>query len=129
MSRITKGIIITGTIGLFILMTVGVVSAIMSVDENVEKIQKTEQVKEKLENKVKQEKEESKPKDTNPEYRSAYMSTCDPDGTNTVFCTCTYDYMLDKYGIDKMIEFGSEANEDEMIDIVWEATLDCYEQI
>lgn len=50
------------------------------------------------------------------QFRKAYMDGCVIDGaTDYKTCDCTYEYMKDNLGFDKMIELGTKYNRDGII--------------
>lgn len=50
------------------------------------------------------------------EFRKAYMDGCVVDGSaDYKTCDCTYEYMKDTLGFDRMIELGTQYNKDGII--------------
>ncbi len=85
-----------------------------------------------------QEKEETTPKpDKYPgdstelriRMKDEYMSSC-MQGANYDYCKCTWDYLLDKYGMEEFMNKALEAYETgEMPEEMWEAADHCMDKI
>ena len=59
------------------------------------------------------------------EFKQAYMEGCMEEGTYE-YCSCTYDYILDKHGLDKFLDISVEyMKTEELPDEMWEAVKHC----
>jgi hypothetical protein len=43
----------------------------------------------------------------------SFMEGCNDTGKNEEFCTCTYDYFVETYGLEAMLQSGLEVLDDE----------------
>ena len=59
-------------------------------------------------------------------FRETYVNGCVSENSSKEFCGCTYDYLLEKYGLNKMAEFGINSDSQESQDAVLEAVVACY---
>jgi hypothetical protein len=54
----------------------------------------------------------------------SFLEGCNDNGKNEDFCTCSYDYFIETYGLDALVKQGIEVTEDssylsdEMLDTV-----------
>ena len=60
-------------------------------------------------------------------YKSEYMEACNEDGGIFNYCSCTYDYMVDTYGVKQVISMSMDYVEDdaELPDELLEAVGEC----
>lgn len=60
-----------------------------------------------------------------PYFRHEYISSCNVNGASIRYCICTYDYIEEQYGSDRLIEFADEYGltgelPEELFDAVYE---------
>lgn len=60
------------------------------------------------------------------EMEGGYMSSCDPEGTATAYCQCTYDFLKANYGLASMVRIGEEYQRtNELTEEMWRAVEAC----
>lgn len=60
-------------------------------------------------------------------FREAYMGGCVTSETSDAYCGCTFDFIVDKYGMDKVVELGLEYQKTgELPSEMVEAAVSCY---
>lgn len=68
----------------------------------------------------------SQPSSDNSGYKQRFMSGCmDSGSVTTKQCGCMYDYLLDQYGIEKMVDMGNNLDSEDTNSAVTSAAIHC----
>ncbi len=63
-------------------------------------------------------------------FKEVYMASCDDNGTMESYCSCTYDYFIANYSVDKLVEIGEKYDNTGVIsDEMMDAAVACADRL